>query len=216
MSIIAEFTVPTESFALERALRGDSGTTVELERVVPTNQAVAPYVVAWDCNDYEEFERAARDDPAVERLTRMDRIENGALYHVEWTREVTDLVEGITRTGATLLEGQGTHRRWRFELRFPGPKSVDAFRDQLQVKKSELALDRLHTVSKLQTVDDYGLTGEQTKTLVTAYEEGYFDEPRHISQRDLADRLDVSSGAVTGRLRRGLSTLVSNTLLRRE
>lgn len=44
MSIVAEFTIEAEQFLLGRVLRTDSGTTVEIERVVPASKRVMPYV----------------------------------------------------------------------------------------------------------------------------------------------------------------------------
>jgi predicted DNA binding protein len=47
---------------------------------------------------------------------------------------------------------------------------------------------------------------------VTAYKEGYFEEPRTTSLEELGDILDISPTAVGGRLRRGMAALIETTL----
>jgi predicted DNA binding protein len=42
---------------------------------------------------------------------------------------------------------------------------------------------------------------------------GYYGIPRGTSTQELADELGISAQAVTERLRRGVATLVNNTLL---
>lgn len=59
---------------------------------------------------------------------------------------------------------------------------------------------------------DHDLTPEQRDTLLTALERGYFEEPREITLQELAEVLDLSPTAVSGRMRRGQATLVARSL----
>ncbi len=58
----------------------------------------------------------------------------------------------------------------------------------------------------------YGLTPQQRIAIVTAYEMGYFNQPRDSSLQAVADALGVSPSAASGRLRRGLQALVKATV----
>ncbi len=58
----------------------------------------------------------------------------------------------------------------------------------------------------------YFLTDNQREILLLAYEAGYFDVPRDITQDDLAERLDVTDSAVSQQLRRAISMLIAATL----
>ena len=42
---------------------------------------------------------------------------------------------------------------------------------------------------------------------------GYYSLPRQISTQEIADEFGISDQAVSERLRRGITTLVTNTLL---
>ena len=47
---------------------------------------------------------------------------------------------------------------------------------------------------------------------MTAWEAGYFETPREATLEDLASDLEISQQALSNRVRRGLNTLISNTL----
>ncbi|WP_458207853.1 helix-turn-helix domain-containing protein [Haladaptatus sp. NG-SE-30] len=213
MSFSAEFTVSPDSFALGRALHADRAMTIELERTVPTEERVLPYFVAWNGIDYDSFEKAARSERAIRSLTRLDEVEGRVLYRVEWNRQPSNLLRIFAETNATLLQGRGTNEEWYFRFRFPDQNALSTFRRRLQENDIEPTLDRLHSLRELQGQSNYGLTPQQKEALRTAFESGYFDQPRESSQRELADRLDITSGAVSGRLQRGLQSLVANTLM---
>jgi predicted DNA binding protein len=48
--------------------------------------------------------------------------------------------------------------------------------------------------------------------VLLAYERGYFDSPRQITQAELAAELDITRQSVSSRLQRGLRRLVGNTM----
>ena len=60
------------------------------------------------------------------------------------------------------------------------------------------------------------MTAAQREALLTAYEEGYFEEPRKTSQQEVVDRLGISSTAAGGRIRRGMSKLIETSLAGRD
>jgi len=58
------------------------------------------------------------------------------------------------------------------------------------------------------------LTETQRDTLLTALQAGYFDVPRRINLQDLAEQFGISDTALSQRLRRGLTELLTSTLPR--
>lgn len=76
-------------------------------------------------------------------------------------------------------------------------------------------MSRIHTPldSEQPRQSPFGLTRGQREVLVAAMERGYFEVPRRASLVDLGESLDISDSAASQRLRRGLSELISSTLL---
>jgi len=50
MAVIAEFSVDHVDFALESVFAAHADATVELDRVVPTDEAFLPYFWVWDAD----------------------------------------------------------------------------------------------------------------------------------------------------------------------
>nr|WP_256487766.1 MULTISPECIES: helix-turn-helix domain-containing protein [unclassified Haladaptatus] len=59
------------------------------------------------------------------------------------------------------------------------------------------------------------MTDEQREALATAFASGYFRVPRETSLSELAETLDISPQAASGRLRRGLERMLGATLFPR-
>lgn len=212
MSIIVEFTVPAEEFTLYETLCVVPETTVEVERVVAhADDWIVPYFWASG-GDQEAFERAAREDPSVEDLTKLDQRDGAALYRAEWVEDVETVAYAYTQTGATLLDASGRDGRWELQLRFDTEGDSSAFWDYLEESDRSADLHRLYRPTQPRMEGQPGLTDLQHDTLVTALSAGYYEIPRALSMKELADELEISQQALSNRLRRGHRTLVENAL----
>lgn len=104
MSVILEFSIEPDEFVLGRALSDGPNVELELERIVPTENAVMPFV--WTTGDeLRSFEETVRESPSVRELVALDRIGNSGLYRIEWGEYDEDLMTGIAEIEATVLEG---------------------------------------------------------------------------------------------------------------
>jgi len=212
MTTIAVYRLPLSDFPLGVGIEQDHDITVELERVVPTEEGVLPFFWVWECTDFDQFERRIHDNRAVRSLTVLTRTQDGRLYQARWNDDVEGFINGMTKLRATLLEGRGTHRGWRFKLRVPEREIVRTFLEYCGEQGVQIELTRLYASVEPSDRSQYSLTDDQYETIRRAYERGYFEEPRGISQTELAASFDISQRAVSRRLRRGLSSLVGNTV----
>jgi hypothetical protein len=127
MTIIAEFTIPAEDFALSETLSRVPNMTIEVDTVV-AHEAERITPCFWIFGDErEKFEQTAQDDPSIEELTKLHEQEDAALYRAEWTDRIVDVVKTFTQTGATLLEAIGQNGQWVLELRFDSADGLTAF-----------------------------------------------------------------------------------------
>lgn len=212
MSTIVEFTVPAEEFALYETLCVVPEMTVEVERVVAhADDRIVPYF--WTSGgDQEVFERAARDDPSVAELTKLDQRDGATLYRAEWIEDVETVAYAYTQTGATLLDASGKDGRWELQLRFDDEGASSSFQRYLEGSDRSVDVHRLYRPTQPRVAGQPGLTDLQHDTLVTALRAGYYEVPRELSMDELADELGVSQQALSNRLRRGHRTLIENSL----
>lgn len=218
MSVVAEFTIPAETFGLGRLLTSESAVRIELERLVPTGTEVMPYFwVEMVDGDFETFERELREDPLVAGLNVLDRADGETLYAIEWERIPESLVQSITRAGGAILEGRGLDGNWRFTLRFPDHSHLAEFNEFLTDYDIDIHVERVYTRGgdrRREYVFD--LTDEQRETLTSAVRRGYFEVPRGVTLTDLAEELGITRQAASERVRRGANTVLGAVLLEDE
>lgn len=213
MSVIAEFSLPAEQFALGEVLEVRSGVRIRLETLIPTGDTVIPYV--WvETDDAAAIEAALRASPVVDDVDIVDELDGETLVRVAWARDINGLIDSFRAADAVVLEGRGHGDHWSFQVRFPEDAALSTFYRDAVDRGLSLDLDSVHNPVDSTATAGYGLTDGQREVLVLALEQGYFDVPRNVTLVELADQLDISDSAVSQRLRRGLTTLLSRTLVR--
>lgn len=211
MAIILECSLPAGAFALEEVLEAVPSTVLELDQVVPTGTQALPFL--WvESDDFDRFEELARAAPTVEKLALVESVRGKRLYAVQWGDDVEAVTGGIVETGGTVLGAAATDSSWEFTLRFPDRERAKAFQRHCIETGTPLDLSRLYDLSKGGLRKEYGLTEKQYATLLLAYEQGYFREPRGTDLAGLSGELDISPRAVSYRLRRGMESLVEHTI----
>lgn len=211
MSVIADFAVPAEEFALGRLLELGPGVRVRLESVVPVGETTVPYIRVR-APDVEEVEEVLENSPVVEDVRNVGSGGEEALFRIEWSGELDGLVAALARSDAVVLDGVGRGERWSFQVRFPDDSQLSTFYRGLVEADVPIELERIH--GSVEGQGQFGLTPEQCEALRAAFEEGYFAVPREATLVDLARRLDISDAAVSQRIRRGLVSLLSSTVIR--
>ena len=211
MSLVAEFTIPPEGLPFGAALEKHPDVEVEIERIVPTDESALPFFWVWG-PDPERFVSDAEQEPEIADVRLLDDVEAGALFRAEWSPDAR-IIEGIRELEGTLLESSGTAEGWRFRVRGQDREAFVEFQGVFVEQQIPITLERLYTLSELVQGEHRELTDEQRETLILAYREGYFEEPREITQEALGDSLGVSYRAVSDRLRRGTGALIASTLL---
>jgi predicted DNA binding protein len=211
MALVAEFTTPTETFAAGRAFDDCPVSRVELERIVPTEATVVPYLWVWG-DDHREYETRLAAEPGVTDVQRLDVQDDCGLCRVEWSNDRATVVWELFDLEFTLLSGVCIADGWTFEVRFPSNDAAAVFQRQLAASGIPHDLTKVSTQVASHSGEQYGLTTEQREVLAAAARSGYFEEPRDATLADLADELDISLSAASGRLRRASATLVHNTI----
>jgi predicted DNA binding protein len=209
MSVVIRFTVPAERFPLGEVLTSATAGQVRLETLVPTGEAVIPYV--WvTTDDAEGVEAALADSSLIERVTRVDESADETLFRVVWSDPVDGIVDALGRSDGVLLEVAGTDDVWSFRARFDDHGDVSAFYQWCVDAGVPITLEELHGRPR----DDDAtteLTDAQREAFLAALDTGYYDVPRAITLQGLAERLGISDTALSQRLRRGTRTVLSST-----
>ena len=212
MSIIAEFSVKSDDLALNHALTTTPKMIVEIEQVVATMEdRIMPYF--WvSGEDQDEFRDAFRDDETVTNTAVIDEVEDARLYRAEWTDNVETIIYAYVELGATLMQAIGKEKDWELRMRFDSHDSLSEFQDYCDENDISIELNRTQEQEQPMASAQYDLTPTQRETLVTALEAGYYDVPRAVTMRELAEQMGIAQQTLSNRFRAAYRNLVTSTL----
>lgn len=212
MAIEASFTVEQADFPLSAVFEQLTDVTIELDRVVPTGEAVIPYF--WiSADDTDKLATDLSADIGIDQVKVIDKLEKQMFVRIDWNLDHESILTAIVNTEITLLSGIGHEEQWTFEVRASEQRDLSDFQTYCQENGIPMELTELHAISSLKSDREYDLTDGQRNALVMAYSSGYFDSPRKATQADLAANLDITRQAVSSRLQRGMRRLVASTLV---
>lgn len=211
MTIVGRFRVSAELFALEETLRRVPDAVIEIERVVATGDVLTPYFWVTGC-DRSAFERAASEDPSVEDLRHLDTYENAAFYRADWTNRTEAINFAYTAVDAIIVEATGKHGEWELRIRFDDGARVREFNEYCRENGIDYVLEHLYDEEGDRPGAQFGLTEKQADALMTAWELGYFEEPRRVTLAEVGEELGVAKQTVAHRLRRAHQTWIGNAL----
>lgn len=211
MSIVGDFIIPADAFALEEALSAAPEMTVEADRLATHSpKEVFPFLWATG-GDFDRFARGLDDDPTVDTGSVVEETENEVLYRLEWNDEFKQLVHEMIDHHAAILEATARDDQWNLRLRFAEEGMVSAFQTHFRETGHRFEVNHLAHPSEPRQ-REFGLTAEQYEALVTAVRNGYFTIPRTTSVEEVGEELNISANAASQRIRRGCETIVRSGL----
>lgn len=212
MSITAKVHIEHDRLALVPTLRtlDDIKIRVITEGTTDPGGTVFPFFVEY--SDRVELERVLAEDPTVADYELVDWTEGGGIYHIEHTSETELISTVVTEVNGFLVHTETQGVGWVVRLLLPDREALIHIWEY--ANDHDISIDILEIYGSESAGDErsYGLTDEQRIALQVAFEEGYFGEPRDVSLNEVAEKLGLSSTAMSGRLRRGMRNLIASTL----
>lgn len=187
------------------------GAELDVVRFEREESVAVPYVLVRGVTP-AEWESALADIDEFSDPKRLEQLDEAALYKLTWAVD-SPLIHCMVNANGTVMQAHGTAEEWRLKIWFESGSDASAFNECCTTRDIPLTVDRLVPLDDHLSEADVGLSQCQKEALVLSYREGYFDEPRRISQAELAAELGISSSAVSSRLRRGFRTLVEETVI---
>lgn len=212
MSVTATIHIEHERLALVPTLR----TLDEINIRVITQGTTAPGATNFpfliEYHDRGELESRLDEDPTIDGYELVDWTDDTGIYYITHTSETLLISTVVTEVNGILAHTETKGNGWLARLLLPDRKALNTIWEFAMDNDISLEIIEIYGKDDVGTETSYGLTDEQTAALNTAYEEGYFGEPRDTSLDEVADKMGLSSTAMSGRLRRGMRSLVAATI----
>jgi predicted DNA binding protein len=216
MSITTKIHIEHERLALVPTLQklGDIAIRVITQGNTDPGSTVFPFLIEY--RDRDQLEEMLDADPTVQSYELVDWTDQTGIYYIEHTPETKLISSVVTDVNGFLVHTETKGNGWLVRLLLPDREGLNTIWEY--ANENNISLDIIEIYGNTDTGGEssYGLTDEQRTALTTAYENGYFGEPRDISLNEVADEIGLSSTAMSGRLRRGMRNLIAATIIDRE
>ncbi|OVE84211.1 bacterio-opsin activator [Natronolimnobius baerhuensis] len=212
--LVAEYVV--SSTILHNTMRANPAAELSHEAQYWTQSGKIRFFFWMSGVKHDPFETAVAVDPTVTNLHWLDTVESQHLYRVDFTAVGRNMstFPMWADDDAILLDAQATEGEWRIRMRLPDRATLSKYRDTYINHDCSFALLALYQETAGSDLLEASLSSSQREVLLTAYEAGYFEIPRQISQRELGSQLGMASQSVSEQLRRAIVALIESTLER--
>lgn len=209
--IIATIHLDLGAVGLTQTFESIPEMTVEAERIAAHSTRWTMPCLWITAPDLDRVDEAFAADPSVDQVVDMYDFADETYCHLEWADDVEDRIDDYVDKQGSILSATATSDGWELEFRFATRDQFDEFRAVLADQDIAFELlDLFEPGSPRLSMGD--LTPAQRNALVVAADRGYFDVPREISARELANELDTTHQSLSELLRRGTRKLVTSTL----
>lgn len=210
MPTLVTGTVPASELGLAHTMESFPDLLFEIEQVVTSgDEALMPLL--WVRGpSREQVEETLTEDPTVDEVELVGDFEDEWLFRIEWIDRVNLLVKMLTNSEATVLDAIGRDGQWQLRMLYPDRA---LFSQTHAFCEAHGLTFNIETIRELEggPAGRYGLTNKQYQVLTEAVEQGYFEIPRGVTLKELAEELDTTHQAASELLRRATNTLLKDT-----
>mgnify|MGYP000462914475 CR=1 FL=1 len=216
MSITAKVHIEHEHLSLVPTLQRLDGVKIRVitQGTTDPGSTYFPFLIEYD--DPEALEAALEADVTVEEFELIDRTNDTAIYYIKHTPQTRLISSIVTEENGFLVHTETKNGGWLVHLLLPDRAALNTIWEYAIANDIALDIIEIYSNEDAGGESSYGLTDEQRAALQLAFAEGYFNEPRDISLSEVAEEMDLSSTAMSGRLRRGMRNLVAATIAERD
>ncbi|WP_254535736.1 helix-turn-helix domain-containing protein [Halomarina litorea] len=212
MATLITATIPAEEFALAQTLDGVPEATFDCEKLVETGDDSVMPLLWVRAPNFDALDEVLDADDTTRDVTLLTDLGEERLYRMEWVNQIPVVLRMITNSEATILSAATDGDQWVLRVLYP---SREGLSDTVEFCEEQGLSFDVRSVRELEgePAGRHGLTEGQYEALTAAAERGYFAVPREVELADLAEDLDISHQALSERIRRGIESLVVDTLL---
>ena len=212
MSITATVHIQHDRLSLIPTVKSLQGVNVRVITQVNTDPEVSHFPFLFEYRDRRELEQVLDSDPTVGAYELVDWADQQGIYYVEHSPETKLISTVVTEVNGFLVESETTDGGWLVRVLLPERSALNAIWEYTSEENISFEIIDVYANEYAVGSESYGLTDEQRTALQAAYEMGYFFEPRETSLEEIAEEMDLSSTAMSGRLRRGIRNLIATTI----
>lgn len=171
------------------------------------------YIFWIEAPDTDAMRRSLEADHTVDSFSVIVESDQRCTVLVEYDEDVKLVTPVIVDLGGLTVEARSYSNGWMIHVQLHDHEALFALNEYARENDIHLDILELHRNEGLDEDDEFGLTEAQREALISAYVQGYYEVPRRTTLEELASSLDISVTAASGRIRRGSSRLIEETVI---
>ncbi|WP_458209789.1 helix-turn-helix domain-containing protein [Haladaptatus sp. NG-SE-30] len=207
--IVAEVSLSGADLLLSPTLKAAPENSVRTEYMTATTPRYLFISVVGDT--FDKFERELQCDHTVADPVLVETYDGRRVYRLEPISDVKLIAPRHPDLNARILDVESSNGEWNVRMQLPNREALVSFREYCLINDVTFHVNQLANTADREEYDVVGLTESQKQLLRMAYERGYYEIPRRIAQDELARELDISTSAISQRLRRDTEQLIGST-----
>lgn len=204
--------VEHEDLGLAPTIRALPDAEIGVVPDVGTDPQQDVYLFWIEAADFGAVESALAEDPTVAEFTEIIESAERRTYRIRYSDEAILITPAVTELDGLVLESRSESAGWLLEVQLQHHDDLYDLHERAREAGIHFEMLEVHQEDSADEESEFDLTESQVETLVTAYERGYYDEPRRTDLEELGSALGVSQTAVSSRLRRASSRLIEESL----
>jgi predicted DNA binding protein len=207
--LFAEILVSHERLVLAPTIESTSDVSIQMEETPMAGDSLLFASVVGD--DFTSFERALETDATIREATLFSAAADRRVYRLRPASDVVPFFPAAADIGVRVLDVKSGTDGWVVRIQMLSREPLIELRKACLEHGTTFRVRQLYDGDPDANSDETRLTGRQRDTVLTAYQSGYYNVPRGISQGELAEKLDVSTSAISQQLRRATRQLIAST-----
>ncbi|WP_323674692.1 helix-turn-helix domain-containing protein [Halorubellus sp. PRR65] len=203
-----------DSDVLTTALEHAPGTQVAVQHL-DSSSSVPLRSVFWASEgNFEAFETGLGVDETITDWRLVAENGDERLYRVHYAPDQpdVDIYNAAIDADGVFLKGETDGDGWTVKMLYPSRDAFNVFREACAAVDLNVDVDSIYSKPFSGSGDDIALTDPQRDLLTRAVQVGYFDIPRETTLQELGQQMNISGQAASERLRRGMETLIRETV----
>jgi len=162
--------------------------------------------------DFDAVEEALAGDHTVRAYTVISETQRRRTYRITYSDRARLISPFITEVDGLMVDSRSRSDGWLVELQLPDHKTLYRLGERADETGLQFDVREIDQAEPTADSSEFTLTEPQIEALVSAYEHGYYNEPRETSLEELGSVLGISRSAVSGRLKRASRRLIEESL----
>lgn len=215
MSLIAEYTI--QPIILSEVLQKVPDMHIRNPDVYTEPDGTGKVMIwAWG-DDFQTFESALKDEKQIDMFDILTQVQDCRFYSISLAKGGRSDCSYplVYENDILVLDAAGTYEGLDMRARFPTRGSLIRYREGCEERGIPFQLQKLYhedQVTEEGQTQSHTLNETQCETLISALKMGYFDIPRRTNMEEIAGKFDVSTQAISTRLRRAQQRLIRDIL----